>query len=117
MLAECSECMHCARTGHESNVSMALGIALRPDLIILDFQMPILNGIETARVLRANLSASPAGSLKLMHSQPKNMRPGSVSGPGIFLRNAEVFVRYISFEQYILAALFRPGCRQVSYGT
>src|SRR5207249_184291 len=32
--------------------------------------------------------------LKLMHSQPKNMRPGPVSRPGIFLRSAEVFVRY-----------------------
>ena len=29
-----------------------------------------------------------------MHSQPKNMRPGPVSRPGIFLRSAEVFVRY-----------------------
>src|SRR6266478_9240276 len=30
-------------------------VALRPDLIVLDFQMPRLNGIETARVLRENL--------------------------------------------------------------
>jgi len=34
-------------------------VALRPDLIILDFQMPILNGIETARVLRENLPDVP----------------------------------------------------------
>jgi hypothetical protein len=33
---------------------------------------------------------------RLRHSQPKNMRPGPVSRPGIFLRSAEVFVRYIS---------------------
>jgi SAM-dependent methyltransferase len=45
-----------------------------------------------------------------MHSQPKNMRPGPVSRPGIFLRNAEVFVRYISFKRHFLAALFWPGC-------
>src|SRR6266853_4540836 len=44
--------------------------------------------------------------LKLMHSQPKNMWPGPVSRPGIFLRNAEIFVRYISFERYFLAALY-----------
>ena len=34
-------------------------VVLRPDLIILDFQMPRLNGIETARVLRENLPDVP----------------------------------------------------------
>ena len=34
-------------------------LVLRPDLIILDFQMPRLNGIETARVLRENLPDVP----------------------------------------------------------
>jgi DNA-binding NarL/FixJ family response regulator len=34
-------------------------VALIPDLIILDFQMPRLNGIEAARVLRENLPDVP----------------------------------------------------------
>jgi two-component system nitrate/nitrite response regulator NarL len=34
-------------------------VGLRPDLIVLDFQMPRLNGIETARVLRENLPDVP----------------------------------------------------------
>jgi DNA-binding NarL/FixJ family response regulator len=34
-------------------------VALIPDVIILDFQMPRLNGIEAARVLRENLPDVP----------------------------------------------------------
>lgn len=55
--------------------------------------------------------------LKVMHLQPENMRPGPGFRRGIFLRNAEVLARYISFEQYFLAALLRRGCRHVSCGT
>jgi hypothetical protein len=50
-------------------------------------------------------------------AQPKNMPREPVFARGIFLRNGEVSVRYISFARYFLAGLFPPGFREVSSGT
>jgi DNA-binding NarL/FixJ family response regulator len=33
--------------------------SLKPDLIVLDFQMPRMNGLDTARILRQTLPAVP----------------------------------------------------------
>ena len=35
---------------------------LHPDLIVLDFSMPVMNGLEAARVLRCSLAERWAGS-------------------------------------------------------
>ncbi|HXJ11025.1 MAG TPA: LysR substrate-binding domain-containing protein [Candidatus Limnocylindrales bacterium] len=49
-----------------------------------------------------------------MPSQPKNIRREPIFARGIFLRNAEVFVRCISFGRYFRETLLRRSCRLVS---
>jgi len=79
-------------------------------------RVPANQSFRSSSISEKSTSRQPS-PLKLMHSQPENMRPGPVSRPGIFLRNVEVFVRYISSGRYFLAARFRRDCREVSCGT
>ncbi len=47
--------------GEAENGRVAIDKAqrLRPDLIVLDLSMPVMNGLEAARVLRATMPALP----------------------------------------------------------
>jgi len=45
-----------AENGEEA---IALAITLRPDLIILDFSMPVMNGLEAARKLKVTMPDTP----------------------------------------------------------
>jgi DNA-binding NarL/FixJ family response regulator len=47
--------------GEAENGKIAIEQAerLKPDLIVLDLSMPVMNGLEAARVLRANMPDTP----------------------------------------------------------
>lgn len=57
----------------------------RPDLVISDFMMPIMNGAEMARAIRAD-SIGPAIPIIMMSSVPENSVRERFDGFDAFLR-------------------------------
>ena len=64
-------------------------IELRPDFIILDVTMPVLNGLEAARRIRAHFAAAPILMLS-MHDSPQMIEEAKMAGAQGFLRKSEV---------------------------
>lgn len=48
----------CAEAG-DGEAAWKKALALKPDLVVLDFRMPILNGLTAARLIRAALPEVP----------------------------------------------------------
>lgn len=77
--------------GEASNGEEAVQKAaeLRPDLIILDVTMPVLNGLEAAKRIRAFLPSVPILMLS-MHDGPQIMEEVKLAGAQGFLSKNEV---------------------------
>jgi two-component system, NarL family, response regulator DesR len=51
--------MSCAPKAENGEEAVALSIKHRPDLIILDLEMPIMNGMDAAREIKRTLPGVP----------------------------------------------------------
>jgi len=77
--------------GEASNGEEAIQKAaeLRPDLIILDVTMPVLNGLEAARRIRESLPSVPILMLS-MHDGPQIIEEVKLAGAQGFLSKNDV---------------------------
>jgi DNA-binding NarL/FixJ family response regulator len=60
-----------ASTGREA---LTLAQALSPDVVLMDVEMPDMDGIETTTALRATVSGSPVVILSIHDDQPTRAR-------------------------------------------
>jgi DNA-binding NarL/FixJ family response regulator len=109
-------------SGHEIVGTVADGRALlnsaltsHPDVIVLDISMPVLNGIEAAREIRA---ADPLVKILFlsMHTDPAYLREAFRAGAnGYLIKSAalaelgEAVTEVMAGRTYVSAALARPA--------
>jgi CheY-like chemotaxis protein len=74
---------------------------LRPDLIIMDLSMPHMNGLQTARILRATAVPVPI-ILFTMHAE--ELRPQDATGAGIdaVVTKADLSVLHHQIEKLLV---------------
>jgi DNA-binding NarL/FixJ family response regulator len=67
---------------------VATAVDLKPDLIVLDISMPLMNGIDAGRLIRAKLPATKLVFLT-MHASPAYLEAAlSAGGTGYVLKSA-----------------------------
>ncbi|MGA6981707.1 MAG: response regulator transcription factor [Candidatus Sulfotelmatobacter sp.] len=73
--------MHCTVCGEAENGEIAITKAaeLRPDMVIMDFQMPVMNGLEASRNI---LRRSPGTAIVIftLHPSDELMRAAQEAG-------------------------------------
>ncbi len=91
--------------GEAENGQVALHLVkeLHPDIVILDFQMPIMNGLETARRIRQFAPATTILMLTL-HYSPELVHEAEAAG----IR--EVFCKSVDIANHLLLSL-RAVCQ------
>jgi DNA-binding NarL/FixJ family response regulator len=58
-LFECEPDFEVCGEAENGKEAIAMGQELRPDLIVLDFSMPVMNGFDAARVLKRTMPTVP----------------------------------------------------------
>jgi DNA-binding NarL/FixJ family response regulator len=86
--------------------AVALAAQHRPDIAILDFRMPVLNGIEAARRIRAIIRDCEV-AIVTMHDAAELRRAAIAAGVAAYLLKSEV-------EAHLIPAI-RALARQGSY--
>lgn len=83
-----------------------------PDVVLLDLEMPVLDGIEAARALSASASVSPHTVIVTRHARPGTLRRALAAGVRGFVpkstpasRLAEIIRDVAAGERYIDAGL------------
>jgi CheY-like chemotaxis protein len=74
---------------------------LRPDLIITDFAMPVMNGLEEARVLRHLMPTLPV-ILYTMHAEPYLEKEARLAGADAVVSKSEGVATLIAMARTLL---------------
>jgi DNA-binding NarL/FixJ family response regulator len=74
---------------------------LRPDLIITDFAMPVMNGLEEARVLRQLMPTLPV-ILYTMHAEPYLEKEARLAGADAVVSKSEGVATLIAKARSLL---------------
>lgn len=92
----CGECSD----GQEAVVKT---VALRPDLVLLDVNMPILNGVEAARQIRR---AAPSTKILLLSAldPPRLAREAEAAGADGFLTKSRVYDQLLHVIDRLMGA-------------
>lgn len=76
---------------------------LRPDLVVLDLSMPVMNGLETSRVLRESMPDLPV-ILCSLHSDELLQREASAAGVTAVVSKAHNMESLIQKARELLAS-------------
>ena len=94
--------------GHALSGGAALALAeqTRPDLMLIDFSMPEMNGLETTGAIKARPGA-PCVIIMSLHEDPEYCTAAAASGADGFIRKSAFSVSMLQ----LIASLFAESAR------
>ena len=88
MILESTEDIHVAAMAADGREAVALAEELRPDVILMDVSMPVLNGIEATRMVRERLSEIKVLVLSMHHTREHVFRAMQAGACGYLLKES-----------------------------